>query len=259
VPRRLDPDPDKTFLLDPWADMVTGQKRNRVASRRHVWIALAAIAFALLAAVYALHEMDVAFARSAQMEREAVTVPGMITARRHQDGGREIYDRWFITYAFSAGQPPAEYRREITVERGVYDQLAEGTPILIKYWPADPQRSALAHLPLEPVDADLLLLILIGPALAALPVVVWAGWTALRVSRFERVGRVIQGEVESCTGEEVAGRYTITLRYRFRTPDDRELRGKVVQPREDLKGADLPKPGDALGILYVNDRLYRLL
>ena len=109
------------------------------------------------------------------------------------------------------------------------------------------------------VDLDLLRVLLVGPAIVASLVLVWSAWLSLRYSRYQRRGRVIQGEVLACTGGDIGNRYTITLRYKFRTPTGKELTGRTSQVREDLKSAALPKPGDPVGVLYVSDALYRLL
>jgi hypothetical protein len=260
--RKLDPDLEKTFVLSPDADMVTGQRLNRVGSRRHIYVALAAVVVAVLAALYAAGQIDAAQRRSDDYTRRALSAQATILARRLVDGGRDLYDRHYVTYAFSAAGPdgaPAQYQREVGVDKETYDRYVEGTPILVKYLPEDPDTSTLIHLELAPADLDLLRVLLIGPPIVAGLILLWAAWLSLRYSRYQRRGRVIQGEVLACTGGDIGNRYTITLRYRFRTPTGKDLTGHSSQAREDLKSAPLPQPGDPVGILYVSDSLYRLL
>lgn len=262
VARKLDPDLEKTFVLNPDYDMVTGQRLNRVGSRRHIFLALAAVALAALAALYAAGQIDAAQRRSDDYTRRAMSAQAMVVARRLVDGGRDPYDRHFITYTFSASGPdgaPAQYQREVEVDMETFDRLVEGTPILVKYLPEDPNTSTLIHLDLAPVDLELLRVLLVGPAAAAGLILLWAAWLSLRYSRYQRRGRVIRGEVLACTGSDIGNRYTITLRYKFRTPTGKELTGRTSQVREDLKSAALAKPGDPVGVLYVSDGLYRLL
>jgi hypothetical protein len=262
APRKLDPDPEKTFVLNPDYDMVTGQRLNRVGSRRHIFLALVAVVLAALAALYAAGQIDAAQRRSDDYARRAASAQATIVSRRLVDGGRDPYDRHYVTYTFAAPGPdgaPVQHQREIEVDKDTYDRYVEGSPILVKYLPEDPNTSTLIHLDLAPVDLDLLRVLLVGPAIVAGLVLVWAAWLSLRYSRYQRRGRVIQGEVLACTGGDIGNRYTITLRYKFRTPTGKELTGRTSQVREDLKSAALPKPGDPVGVLYVSDGLYRLL
>ncbi|MCC7205729.1 MAG: hypothetical protein IT323_00385, partial [Anaerolineae bacterium] len=262
APRKLDPDPEKTFVLSPDADIVTGQRLNRVGSRRHIYLALVAVVIAALAALYAAHQMDAAQRRTEDYVRRAQSTQATITARRLVDGGRDLYDRYFITYAFTAPGPdgaPAQFQREIGVDKETYERYVEGTLVLVKYLPDDPATSTLVHLELAPVDLDLLRLLLAGPAVLAGLILLWAAWLSLRYSRYQRRGRVIQGEVVTAAGGEIGNRYTITLRYSFHSPTGKTLTGHASQVREDLKKTPLPKPGDPVGVLYVSDSLYRLL
>lgn len=262
TPRKLDPDPEKTFVLSPDADLVTGQRLNRVGSRRHIYIALAAVVLAALAALYAASQIDAAQRRTDDYARRAQTAQATIVGRRLVDGGRDLYDRYYVSYAFGAPGPdgaPAQYQREVGVDKDTYERYVEGTLILVKYLPEDPATSTLLHLELAPVDMDLLRVLLVGPAVIAGLVLLWAAWLSVRYSRYQRRGRVIQGEVLACSGSEIGNRYTITMRYKFRTPTGKELTGHSGQVREDLKNTPLPKPGDPVGVLYVSDGLYRLL
>jgi hypothetical protein len=258
-PTRLDPDPVSTYLFNPAHTIVTGAKRNHVGNRRHLYVALAAILVSLLAAAWAITQWDAAARRSVDLNRSAVVAQAQIVSRRFQDRGREALSRWFVTYRFTVQGEGKTYQQELDVDQETYNRLVEGTPILIKYLPTDPAISVLAHDDIAPLDLEVILPALFGPALLTLLILVWAFWVSLRYTRFERQGQVIKGEVTACEGKAMPDHYHVTLSYKFRTPADRELTGKITQERDDLKNEELPQKGTPVAVLYVNDKLYRLL
>jgi hypothetical protein len=259
MPTRLDPDPVSTYLFNPAHTIVTGAKRNHVGNRRHIYIALAAILVSILAAAWAIMQWDAAVQRSADLNHAAVTTQAQIVSRRFEDRGREALSRWFVIYRFTTQDGGKTYQNELDVDQDTYNRWVEGTPILIKYLPSDPALSTFAQDDIAPLDLEVILPALFGPAFLTLLILVWAFWVSLRYTRFERQGQVIKGEVTACGGQTMSGHYHVTLHYKFRTPADRELTGKIMQERDDLKDEELPQKGTPIAVLYVTDKLYRLL
>jgi hypothetical protein len=257
-PADFAPDPAKAFLIHP--DYAIGAAEGRVRARRqhnirrdHFYVVLVVVAFSLLSAYLALRQ----FEDNADLNRRALIANAQIVDRRFEEGPRPVNNRWFVTYQFNVNGKP--YRREMSVEAAVYDVLPLGAAVQVKFAPEDPNFSTLADRSLEPVERDLLLLMIFGPAAACIPVIVWAGWRSLVVTLYQRRGVVLKGEITECRGEERGGNFYLTVRYRFTTPEGRALRGGQTMIRDDLRGKPLPQKGDQIAVLYAHDRVYRLL
>lgn len=252
-----EPDPEKTFLLNPDYYIVTGQKRNRIGVRTHHYLALLAIVISALAAYWATSQWIARTRRSDELNRVAVSIRARVIGKRFEDTGRTVSDRYFVTYRFTVeGQ---DYEREVEIDGAGYERAQVDGEIIVKYLPGDPATSTLYERDIAPANTDFLLIIALGPALITIPILFVTLLHTVRNMRYERRGRPIQGEVIASTGEDIAGRYYVTIRYRFRTPGDKQREGKRVRVRDDLRGQPLPKPGDPVAVLYVSDRMYRLL
>jgi hypothetical protein len=94
-----------------------------------------------------------------------------------------------------------------------------------------------------------------------------------RLRRLEQYGRLIKGEVITCSEKEGAGDdsgpfgYKIRLRYRFRSPNGqiiaanntRYVKGQLDEIRKRHYLSYPPTRGDPVVVLYVNDSLYEVL
>lgn len=257
-PADFAPDPAKAFLIHPEYTIATAEGRVRAqrqhnVRRDHFYVVLVVVAFSLLSAYLALRQ----FEDNAALNRRALLANAQIVDRRFEEGPRTVNNRWFITYQFNVNGTP--YRREMSIEAAIYDVLLVGSAVQVKFAPEDPTISTLADRPLEPVERDLLLLMIFVPAAACIPVLLWAGWRSLVVTLYQRRGVVLKGEITECRGSERGGNFYLTLRYRFTTPEGRALRGGQTMIRDDLRGKPIPQKGEQIAILYAHDRVYRLL
>jgi hypothetical protein len=94
-----------------------------------------------------------------------------------------------------------------------------------------------------------------------------------RLRRLEQNGRLIKGEVITCSEKEGPGDdsgpfgYKIRLRYRFRSPDGqiiaanktRYVKGRLDEIRQRHYHCYPPTRGALVVVLYVNDSLYEVL
>lgn len=98
---------------------------------------------------------------------------------------------------------------------------------------------------------------LVGTAAALL----WRrGPAALRGWRLSRHGKLMPGEVVFCAGtRNDTGELVVTMKFRFRTPDDRPVEGVQRFSGRRLPGENLPSPRTALAILYLADDCYQVL
>jgi len=259
-----EPDPAKTFTLNPDVDMTkrseSKRKHHRVGTRTHLYISLVVIAFTVLAVAYALTNVQNSVRRNAELNRLTQPVQAMVMEHRISLEGRlNDVQHWYLTYQFAIGEPLTAYRREIEVNENMYTRFPVGSTILVKYMTNDPNRSTIYDLDFEPVEYDFYAIMTFVPIILLAITLVWAGWVSVRNIRYERFGRVIQGEIVTCVGKVIAGRYTLRIVYKFPTPDDETLSGKYNREREDLRDKPLPKPGDPIAVLYVGKRTFRVI
>jgi hypothetical protein len=259
------PEIGNTFLADSRYESAfvrEGRRRvHHVGDRRHLLILFAALMFTVLAYFWSRQELDKELARSRAAEAASVTVTAVISGQRSIDNDRTVRDEYYVQYQFAdlAGQPQ---QGETEIDAASYRRLVLGTPIMVKYGDNQPERSVLAHLPLYPVDAEFFQLMFVLPAATTALIALWAAWLSARYSLYARRGQVLKGEIITCDGRDIAGRFTLVLRYKFRTPDDAELSGVAKMPREDLRHndpKDLPGPGTPVAILYVGKRRHIVL
>jgi hypothetical protein len=100
---------------------------------------------------------------------------------------------------------------------------------------------------------------------AVLALINGAGLVVLRKKqcrdhRFRAEGRLLEGQVVTCSATQSSeSGYLVELSYSFLTPDGRTLEGKGSERREDLKGTPLPMPGTPVSVLYVDNKLHKVL
>lgn len=168
-------------------------------------------------------------------------------------------DHYAATYLFSLSDeaptsPP--YPGSAPITEDAYNRLREGDVITIRYLPDNPDTSSPISDTAHDYAADMgVSLIFVGIALAGLYAVV-AMWRQDR--RLNTQGRVIIGTIRSARGNQTNGKYQVTINYTFR-PDEQEIEAYETKTRNDLKDATLPSKDAPIAVLYVDDKLYRLL
>lgn len=194
-----------------------------------------------------------------QLATSGVETLATITELRDDGRGLQPYR---LTYSFAytptstAARATAASEQPISVEE--FRTLQVGDPIPVRYLPEDPTVSRV------PTNLGINLWFYFPVLL--LPVLIWSlmGWFhALRhwrwLRRLETEGRLLPGEViDSSKGMPLPKyRVQVWVEYCFRTPEGRELTdwGEGSMEKDD----PLPPPGAPVHVLYVSDRVYRLL
>jgi hypothetical protein len=80
---------------------------------------------------------------------------------------------------------------------------------------------------------------------------------------------VLAGTMEACTARrestteaafgDVTRTHVVTVDYRFTTPTGQEIADRDEHNRPDLRRTELPQPGTAVRVLYLDESTYALL
>jgi hypothetical protein len=93
-------------------------------------------------------------------------------------------------------------------------------------------------------------------------------WAAAS-ERMVREGKVLAGTLIACSGRaetsaeaslgEVPSAFLVTVEYRFAAPMGDEITDQAECSRPELRRRELPEPGTAVRVLYLDDQTYALL
>lgn len=180
----------------------------------------------------------------------------------------ESADTYKVVYRYVLVNRSGEtlnFRREEDVAADVYRRLQPEAQAAARYVPSNPQVARL-----ETTLAGGLLGPLAGLGFMGLWSVLFCGVPLLIIigmirafqkeQRLQRGGHVVRGETLSCSSyEDSDNDLNIDLRYRFYTPQGRQIEGRERGIFNVLKGKPLPQPGDTLAIWYVDEKTYTLL
>ncbi len=277
IPTRSDnrPLPSNLFLVDPAnKDFIA-----HPAQRFHLWsrtgAVLLGILLIVLIPVLILAEGFTGLSHDIRLAQSGATAYAEITNHRSAvSGGAGQARTYYLSYRFYPLNQDRAFTGEQPVSQATYEGLGEGAQVDVRYDPADPGISRLAND--STLQQSSKLLIWIG-LVGLLAVGGFAVFQILRLRNDYRLmhsGQLLLGHVNRCTGNLKAtsrlldsneygcplrGNYRIDLTYRFRTPDDREIRRRVIRRRNDLYNAELPVHDAPLAIIYLDDRHYKVL
>ena len=252
---------ERPFILFPENQAFVAGKTNRLAGQlSSLWVlALAAGIVIVLLVMGALAIPN--WYDAQELERNGVVTQGSIVDRRSiidNDGGETT---WYITYSFYVTETNTAYRSEKQASRSIYNKFPTGSTAEVRYLPSDPDNSRLEadnntygnSRSTVIVGVGLIVLLAIG--------LVIVREVRQRSTALARKGQLLRGEVVSCTAKENDdGDLTVKLRYHFFNPDGRELmRLETRSMANDLKDRRLPRPGQAVVVLYLNDKTFRVM
>lgn len=183
--------------------------------------------------------------------------------------------RYYVTYQFVARDASAKnqtYSKRASVSRYVYDNAPRGGTINVRYLAADPtvSRHEVALQPNTP-------LLLIGASLLVVAFLLWRLFDGIATRRFQArlaaESRLLKGEITQAEGhlvrhEErsrgsthvtVTEEYTLTVHFRFLTPNGRTLISKFAIVRNDLRYESPPAPGETILVAYLDDEHFQVL
>jgi hypothetical protein len=99
-----------------------------------------------------------------------------------------------------------------------------------------------------------------GLGVAFIAVFIWLH-TLIKL-QYEHQGQILVARLINISGQWVGGKYWgyyITLTYQFTSPTGAIIQNRLRRVRNDLREEPLPPPATPLAVLYLNDKLYRLL
>jgi len=269
--------PANLFLLDPSnRNLISiGHRRFKFLNDFGPPLLLAVL---MLVPVLMVMEGIGALTGDFKLARSSHIGQGEITHRRSTTaGGGSQATTYFVAYRFSTGEFGVSYSNEQVVDKTVYRRLVEGTQVNVKYVFDDPQISRLTDSNIDNTLQDM------GSTVGWLGLIgtlITGGFAIMQLKRFRdeyrlrHLGRLLIGHVNHCYGNlkvgsrsfaandygsVLHGKYIIELYYRFRTPDNHEIRRREVRRRNDLLGAVLPGPDTPIAVLYLDIRHYKVL
>lgn len=257
--------PDNLFLLNPQhRGFLNGSDRKfkDVSKRLFIILMIMILLFGLIGGGMAYSGASEISARS-QLEQSGVEAHATVidtdyttsTNKGHTTYTYYMTYEYFVRSANSDSPTRYTYRQEISGDN--YDNLDRGSKLTIRYLPSDPSISRY----LDDNAGD-------GASLAVIGGLFLAGTLAAlyfllrqrsRNQRLENEGQFITGKITKVSSARVKAGYQITVTYSILSPDGVELSRKESLVRNDLNKALLPQEGTPVAVVYVNDKLYRML
>lgn len=166
---------------------------------------------------------------------------------------------YYVLYRFLYDE--REYQREERVEGDVYYQVKEGSSRDVIFAPQNPSVSRLEDDGFS-VNAPISLTLFTVCWNGFFGFVIYSGSRRVnQLSRLAKSGRVVTGEIVDCQGrKDSEGDFQLSVTYAFTSPQTgQRITKKEKHQRNDLVRAKLPHRGTPAMILYMNDKLFRLL
>ncbi len=152
---------------------------------------------------------------------------------------------------------PSRFSYRQQVSEDTYSSLSDGEAITIRYLPNDPSTSRLMT---DTQDNGTFLAVMGGLILAgALVGLYYFLRQRSRNRRLQQDGQLVIGKIVEAKAVRVKAGNQLTIQYTFMSPEGGELGRKESLVRNDLRNMPLPSIGTPVAVVYVNDKLYRLL
>lgn len=247
-----------SFLMFPKNEQYLRGERQTLqfhtSATNHGCMMLFAIPFVLVG-IFTIALTLMAFAENWNLENNGQPITATVTDRTEtEDEGSTTYR---LHYGYTVNDVTYSDNQQVPEE--VYRQYAVGQPIDILYADDSPDVSRIVGVSDESLRIFLLLFTVVWNLVVA--VLVTATWTGLaRQNRLRKQGKLVTGEIvyiDSKTDSD--GDYMIEAEVRFRTPMLQPVQGKRSYTTNFHKGQPLPRPGEQVNILYVDDKLWEIL
>lgn len=246
-----------TFLMFPQnAAYLRGERLKPHASiSRIIYACLMLLLIPFLAfGIYTIALTLVAFAEHWDLENYGRTTHAVIVRRN------ENYTEGLTTYhlRYDYTVLGSHYSDNQQVPQEAYSRYVVGQRINVLYVGHSPNVSRIVGVS-DDEQRTFLVVLTLGWNVA---VIIFAGcvwWSWERQSRLFKEGKVIPGEIVHIESHTDEGHYMIKIAVRFRTPTLQMRHGKRKYTSNAHKGQRLPRPGQGVSILYVDDRLWEIL
>jgi hypothetical protein len=194
-----------------------------------------------------------------ELDRRGVVTEGTVIDQRvstSDEGG----DTYYITYRFWANQAEQYYTREQFVSQSSYSDWPVDATVRVKYLPSEPTRSKVLGDSKEDTARVIGMVLSVALMVGTLILLILAVNRCLRNRKLFAKGQLLKGQVITCTSREDSdGDLWITLRYRFFTPEGYEIVKQQRRMANDLKDALLPRSSRPVLVLYLTDKVHKVL
>jgi hypothetical protein len=249
--------PDNLFLLNRgnW-NFVNGKSRRIAGTNNCLLIVLSSVVLAIMLYIAGNFLLTAFMVNQSGHGGSAV-----IVSRRTSSGKSTSY---YVTFKFTPttgdfqGKPVSV---EQSVSRDAYNRLADGSEVSISYVPTAPTMALLAG-----SDADNSIInstIVFGLAASIILVAAmrqfFRDWW--RNARLARDGRLVEGQLTSYrTRRGRRSGFYVDVNYTFQSPQDGQyLAGKGSEARGDLRDTPAPPIGTPVSVLFVDNKLFKVL
>ncbi len=174
--------------------------------------------------------------------------------------GRTSYT-YYMTYEYFVQTGDASTPTRFTNEQEISDQnyleFSEGSKITVQYLPDSPWISRY----MADNSDDGTPLAVVGSVLAGAGLLILYATLRERSrnKRLENEGQLIVGKVVEAKGGRVKGGFQVTVKYSLLSPDGADLSRRESMIRNDLNKDTLPKEGTPVAVIYVHNKLFRIL
>ncbi len=167
---------------------------------------------------------------------------------------------YFVVYRYQ-DEDGNNYTDERTIPLNTFRQIEGDETVSVRYLPLTPYDAELVVGKtrfFEEVRATLIVLGLLFVLLLYVSIF-WIIHPSLRTQKLEREGALLKAKLVNAYPTGRGRQHRVNVEYHFSTPSGKNISRKTYHLRPDLKDKPLPVMGAALTVLYVNDRLFRLM
>ncbi len=164
---------------------------------------------------------------------------------------------YYVTYQYRLADERVISHEQV-VSLGNYYRLTANTPVTVMYDPQNPTNAQLAGNDRD--DSGYNSAMTMGVVVLVFGAIMGVVGTPIlmRTLALQRSQTIVRGIIIGASGSTYKGNFTAKIRYQFHSPSGRLLEGTNSARRNDLR-RDLPPTGTEVCVIYVNDKLYRML
>jgi hypothetical protein len=246
------------FLINPSGNLkfVTGQtKQIGSPTTAYVFIAIFVLVALGIGGYFGYKMIQYNQLETSGVPDEAEITDG--TSTRGRRGGTT----YNVTYEYRVNG--RTYTRDQDISGTLWnkiDRVGTGMEVDIKYLASDPSIVVLAGEFKDDTEKnrDTLVLAIAVPICLGIALLIFMNNQTNQ--KLANEGQLLRGQVVSAVGRRGSkNTYNVTLKYDFTTPNGKQITKQQVQNRPDLRNGPLPSPGTPVAVLYVNDKLQRLM
>ncbi|MBN1563594.1 MAG: DUF3592 domain-containing protein [Anaerolineae bacterium] len=248
---------DVPFLYEPNHENFLLGHTNRLGGQydRYVWAGLLLV-LGLALSIFAIFVIP-SWQADTALQREGIATPGTILDRwisKSPDG-----EYYYVLYEFQVDGIDT-YTEDQAVSYASYQTWEPGSTVTVTYVPGDPAISELRADATATTNRRKAWAMSFGCSVAPMLLLIAFFAVRRRERRMINRGHILRGEIVSyASHEDAAADLTIKLHYRFVTTEGKEIVTTKQAVANSLKNSLAPHPGRAVAVLYMNEKMHRLL